>query len=476
MADATMAPAATQTVARPATHPGLRIALLSLLAFVLAEVLLEAWLQAVLSPGLGEPFADWLRLARNGAYLAMALLAAVDVLATGTARRFTTAPDLALFALALILAGAGLVGGSGVILTAQAMFVYLRGVIVLYVIRVLAPTPAEARPVLWIVGLIIGLNAIAAIAQGIFGPVASSAVGWVDSPWAAAGRAQGLQLHPNHLGHVTALMSLGALAVLLGRQRARRWWWPAFVILVVALALSQSRESVLALLVAAAAMLAVHRGRIRVALAGAGVVLTAVVVIWVAQPSNLAELARRWNGVVNAILIPAGSNPYSTCEPGTSGCTIEGVPQRELRVLYVQQGLTLWARSPLLGYGVGQFGGAVAYQADPQWNLNPRFGPDGFDLHGFSVRQVDSFWLHLLVEAGLAGSLAYLAWLVLLGLRAARAARRLGGEQPFVTLAAPALVFGVVIAVFSPALEDPIFPPLLFGIIGLGWIGAGNRA
>jgi hypothetical protein len=91
---------------------------------------------------------------------------------------------------------------------------------------------------------------------------------------------------------------------------------------------------------------------------------------------------------------------------------------------------------------------------------------------------VDSFWLHLAVEVGLLGLLAYLAWLVLLALpliRSSRRYRRDDVEGPAETeatgaWAVGALVFAVIVAALSPALEDPLFPPLLFGIVGIAWV------
>jgi hypothetical protein len=145
---------------------------------------------------------------------------------------------------------------------------------------------------------------------------------------------------------------------------------------------------------------------------------------------------------------------------------------------------------------VGQFGGIVATEHDPRWWADPRFGPGGFKMYGFNAQQVDSFWLHLLVETGVVGALAYLVWFALLStpflalsLRRRREARRRqerappagtaykarsgSKEQPLHPVAywGPAAVaFAAVIAFFSPSLEDPIFPPLLFTVLGVGWV------
>ncbi|GAA0898023.1 hypothetical protein GCM10009557_73100 [Virgisporangium ochraceum] len=159
--------------------------------------------------------------------------------------------------------------------------------------------------------------------------------------------------------------------------------------------------------------------------------------------------------------------------------------EREIRILYAHQAFDLWLHRPLLGYGTGQFGGYVAYQNNPRWNEDTRFGPHGFDMHGFYTETVDSFWLHLWVETGAIGVLAYVTWLFLLIrplLLAARRARRrtdrgeptdARGEpalpSPAVPWAVAAMVVAVLVAFLSISLENPLFPPLLFTVLGIAW-------
>ena len=38
------------------------------------------------------------------------------------------------------------------------------------------------------------------------------------------------------------------------------------------------------------------------------------------------------------------------------------------------------------------------------------------------------------------------------------------------------IIFAALVAVLSPALEDPLFPPLVFGIVGLAWALASRRS
>src|SRR5207248_262321 len=124
--------------------------------------------------------------------------------------------------------------------------------------------------------------------------------------------------------------------------------------------------------------------------------------------------------------------------------------------------------------GVGQFGGIVAQENNPNWNLNPRFGPGGFDRHGFVSKQVDSFWLHLVVETGLLGLLAYLCWLYLLIRPLLPRARRRPDRpaDPYAAWAVVALAFVVQVAFLSASLEDEVLPALLFAILGVAWTRA----
>jgi len=73
----------------------------------------------------------------------------------------------------------------------------------------------------------------------------------------------------------------------------------------------------------------------------------------------------------------------------------------DLRVRFIDQGLEVLARDPILGVGPGQYGGAVAQT----------YGSSVYAELGAQApeRTVDNFWLHLLVEMGTLGTLAYIA-------------------------------------------------------------------
>jgi hypothetical protein len=127
----------------------------------------------------------------------------------------------------------------------------------------------------------------------------------------------------------------------------------------------------------------------------------------------------------------------------------------------------------------------VAYQHDPNWAADPRFGPNGFNTYGFSDITVDSFWLHLTVETGTLGLIAYLVWLTFLVLPLIRATRRFAGRttrgptetaeaHPTVYWGVATVIFCGLIAFLSPSLEDPLLPIAMFTVVGMAWVMLGR--
>lgn len=486
--------------------------LFALLIALLIEVLFEGWIQVrfgarsvTASGATVVDLLDWPKQLKNGLYIGLALLSAIKITLDSRWRDLRTGADLALVALGAAMVLAGLVGGSSTSLIGQALFVYFRGVVVFYAWRALQPTWRQIVLALKIVGGVVALNVVIALVELVVGVRAYQILGWTDLKWAKTNRAHALLTHPNHLGHLLALTILGLTCWMLTRPRVGRRTKIALVVVAVALAASQSREAVAAVLSSIVLIWLLVRVHWRRLLTVVVLIAVSAVGIVVARPSNWVEWQRRLVGVVDAIRVPSGAEgtvpkPTVTTSPAP-GTSATGVPAREIRVLYYQQGLRLWTHQPIVGYGVGQFGGIVAQENNPNWNLNPRFGPEGFDRHGFKSVQVDSFWLHLLVETGSLGLLAYLVWLFLLirpllrRIRRDRPARGEPGEGPqsgdgtnsgqepppapvrvltpvqaFAVWAVAAIAFVCQVAFLSASLEDPLLPALLFTILGMAWV------
>jgi hypothetical protein len=423
--------------------------------------------------------ANWPNALKSVFYFLVAGLTAAKLTVDRGWGQLRTKADVALIVLGVVLVLAGIFGPSSPKLIAEALFVYLRGAVVLYALRALNPSRLWLRRLFLLLGGVLLLDAGLALIEMVVGPPAYRALGWTDMSWATINRAHALFNHPNDLGHFTALMLLGVVSVIATREQVSRRLWALLVVVALALAASQSRESIAGVLggVAVIALLRWAKGR-RLAVIAGIIFLTAAVPV-VVSPTNRAEWSRRIAGVTDAMLVPSGAECRTGSAAGTADAPAAAcsgdVPDREVRVLYMQQGVKLLLRRPALGYGVGQFGGIVAYQDDPNWALDPRFKPNGFDRYGFQAKTVDSFWLHLIVEAGVLGTAAYLAWLYFLAAPLVRVAgrrrqRARAPAHPLFYWAPAALAFVAFAAILSPALEDPLVPPILFTIVGAAWV------
>jgi hypothetical protein len=464
-----------------------------LVCVLLVDAVLEGWLVNLLGSRHQDATgatvveaAGWPKNVKSALYITTALATAAKFTIDRTWGRLRTRADVALLVLAAVLLLAGIFGPSSPKLIVQAMFVYFRGAILFYALRAMNPGPTRIRKIVWLLGGLMGLEVLVALAQFVFGQSAFQAVGWVDMGWARIGRAQALLEHPNDLGHFAGLMLLGLFALFAVRASVGRWWWVAAAGTALALGAAQSRESIVAVLLGLVVIFLLRWAHWRrfAALAGL-VILTAAIPIATSQTSR-DEWIRRFAGVAAALHIHAGdecaalgitnaANPDESCKGA----------DREIRLLYYQQGEKLLVRRPVLGYGIGQFGGIVAYQDDPNWNLDPRFQPVGFDKYNFAAKTVDAFWLHLVIEAGVVGLIAYLAWQWFLAAPFVRELRPRRGEprrtrapgHPALYWAPAAILFVTIVATLSAALEDPLVPPLLFTIVGIGWVVlARNRA
>jgi hypothetical protein len=457
---------------RPRLSARLSTAIYVLLAVLLVHVLVEEWLQQLLGAHevAGSRTADGAaalpKAFKSAVYIALAAVTVTKVVIERRLSDFRTPADLALVALAVAIAIAGAVNDSSPTLIGQSLFVYLRGVIVFYAWRALAPDLERVRRVLVLVGAVIAAGAAVAVLQMIVGHDAYRAVGWDYLRWADDHRAQGLLRHPNDLGHAAGLALLGLAALFAVRSEVDRRLWAPAALFALAIGAAQSRESILGSIAGLLVIAALRRARLGRLLAVAGLVVLGAAIPLAIDPDSRHELERRITGVGKAIERPSNEKEG----PGTR----EG--DREVRVLYAQQSWRLFKKRPVLGYGAGQFGGIVAVEHDPNWFRDRRFGPEGFDRHGFRSTSVDSFWLHLVVEVGAIGTAAYLAWLALLGAPLLAPARRRG--PPGIATAAAcwalaAMAFALVVAFVAPSLEDPLFPPLLFTALGVAWVARG---
>ncbi|WP_020524256.1 O-antigen ligase family protein [Catelliglobosispora koreensis] len=439
----------------------------ALVSLLLLDTAVEAWAITI----TGWP---WLKTGKNALYALIAITVAVQVIRQRRWREFTTPADIALLVFTGTLALSAVLSDAPATQAAQGSYVYLRAAVVFYALRVLRPGPPWIRRVT--IGALTwaGLNAVLALIQIVAGPTAYTMMGWNDLEMALIHRAQGLYPHPNDLGHLLGLTVVGLFAWLMFRG----WHWPSAAMLLLCaagLAATQSRESLLG----AGAAIIVVAVKMRLPVRKAATVLAVMSVLALLPltllPGARAEVARRATGLGTALGLniaqPAADLSLPECGPPPPVHTVKGSqcrrtePEQEIRVVFAKQSFVLLQQRPITGYGPGTFGGSVALAQDPQWNRHPRFGPGGFSLHGFHGRTVDSFLLHLLVEAGLLGLSAFLAWFWFL-------TRTPRVPSLWTVLAPAAIAFALITAVFSNALEGAPLPPLIFAIAGLAWTSA----
>ncbi|HTI29816.1 MAG TPA: O-antigen ligase family protein [Methylomirabilota bacterium] len=139
---------------------------------------------------------------------------------------------------------------------------------------------------------------------------------------------------------------------------------------------------------------------------------------------------------------------------------------RDLRVLFILNGLPILADHPLLGVGPGRFGGAAA-----DLYGTPVYAAYGTDklFTSASQRTVDDFWLHLAVEFGVLGLIAYLAMVAAVLRQIMRAARSAAWGRRVALAGISGAVIGLSINGFTTMLLEANSVAFLFWfLLGIG--------
>ena len=138
----------------------------------------------------------------------------------------------------------------------------------------------------------------------------------------------------------------------------------------------------------------------------------------------------------------------------------------DLRTLFIRNGIPILRDHPLVGVGPGRYGGAAAdifgtpiyaeYKTNRLLTL-----PD--------QRTVDDFWLHLIVEFGVIGSVAFIAMMVAIGLPILRGAARSTGWRRVVLFGIAAAALTIIVNSFTTMLLEANSVAFIFWfILGLG--------
>jgi putative inorganic carbon (hco3(-)) transporter len=337
---------------------------------------------------------------RSSAHALTAIVLAGALLRWASGReRFALPPELvALAALALAYVLASLFASDRAAAAAETLDLISYGAIVALLMALL-DTPAWLRRAAWAVVAGVGLLALLAILQQVTKTYGSSYAGFAGViPEGDTMRSAG-PLNPNPFGQVLATAAVLAfyLARIQSRLPARALAGALAVACVVAVTYTQSRAALIALLLAAVAVGALHGVRLRVlAVAVCGVIGLGSLVL----PQTLQQR-------VGALSDAASSGGASLEDSSLVGRKSENLA-----------GLHMWADHPLLGVGPDNF--EVHYQT-----YSAAIGID----QRAQRRGAHNLYLESLAETGVLGTMVFLGvlWLALTG--AWRARSRLEGRD-----------------------------------------------
>jgi putative inorganic carbon (hco3(-)) transporter len=357
-------------------------------------------------------------------------------------RQPTTAP---LVVFGLLAVASGLTNGVPPFHAGLGIAFTIDAIAVFFLAAMVPWRPVHLKVLVGIIVAIATVAAILAIAQVV---LSSSILGLASS----SGRfGEGDRVgaffggNPNILGAMLAIAApfcfFGAVEL---PERRQRWVSAAIgFLLVLALLFTFSRGAWFGLAASMLVTALVLRPRV---LAVAG--LTAVLALGVAGvlPRN--------------ILHPGSGDAPPTDILGSTVDRFNIIGEgNDLRVRFIDQGLPILAERPLLGVGPGWYGGAVAQS----WG-SPIYAELGDQA---PQRTVDNFWLHLLVEFGVLGTLAYIAIYVVAAYRPLRAAWRQHGLR-LIFLAGALAAMGVLAidSVTEMILEGNTFSMVAWLLLG----------
>lgn len=400
---------------------------------LLVTVIVQDWVVDTALPAFQQ--ADEVLLAVGLAGLALRALA--------RGRLARTPLDVPIVAFGAVAALSAVVNGVPAWIAALGLLAVWKGPLAYALFaRVRITGAAVERAARLLLGLVAALAALG-VAQRLGGAAVFQLTGRLTYylEWQGT-KAPSLFTNHNAFGHACVLGGLLAVGLALTTAEGRR---RAVVLAGLAclagLVVSASRESWLAAAAALAVGAAVTRSRRLLALSFVVCLALAAgaLVVYVGSPFLKEELVRRGAGVFDG---------WRNYRLGFDDWAYRG----EYRVYVLLKSWQVFLDQPLLGVGPGRFGGQVAFVHGSAVYERYAFLPLRGEYH-----PLDVFWSRLVTEFGLAGAAAYLwAWLRA-GLGLARAAAHpvavtrglaLGGVMAWAAAA--------VLALFAPALEDPL--------------------
>ena len=343
-------------------------------------------------------------------YLSEAMLLAVGLILAGRAMiegrlvaAFRNPVTVALMAFVLVAAVSAVLNGVPPVIAAVGVVFTVDAAALFFLPRLVGFSPRQSIAAMSAMGGLVLIAALLAIAQALLSP---RLLGMrpVRGRFGEEVRLASLFGDPNVFG---AFLVIAVPFAVLGAarlpDRRLRWLSGAIAfILLLALWLSFSRGAWIALVLGVGTVLAlVDRKALVIGLLLAVTSFGTAVVM----PRNLLVPDQRRPNIIDSTV------------DRVSAVGIGG----DLRTLFVIHSIPVIRDHPILGVGPGRFGGAVA----------ANFDTPIYDEYGFrelfwrpTQRTVDNFWLHLLVETGILGAVAFLAAALIPGVRILRSAQR----------------------------------------------------
>ena len=432
-----------------------------LVAVVLAP-LIDRYLIGILLPSRLD---IWTRFFSESLLAVAAIVISVRAVRAGTfVQAFRHPVTIGVGALVVISVCSMLVNAVPPVVAAAGTMFTLDAIALFFLARMVG---FDRRQMSMAVGVFVGfvvLSALIAIAQAVLGPqILGFAV--VAGRFGESIRVTSFLVDPGLFGAVVGIAAAFSL-FLIYRTDDRRLRWAAAAasfVLVLALLLSFSRGGWLGMIVGFGAVALILDRRVFVA-----AVITAALAYGTASvmPRNLLPATQAEQEAAAEEEDPG--DIFSSTLRRTAAIS-EG---RDLRTMFIVNGLPILRDHPVVGVGPGRYGGAAAHIF-----RTPIYRQYDTHLLFWNDRQttVDDFWLHLVVELGVLGLLAYLAVFGYLAVTLLRAARRAHRER-FVLLAGflSALAILTVNGITSMLLEGNTASFALWFFLGLGTLIAGR--
>lgn len=339
------------------------------------------------------------------------------------------------------------VAGVGLVYTLDAVTLF-------YLCRLVGFEHRQAMQAIVAVGVAMVLLAVVSIGQALLDPnLFGLAV--VSGRSGETVRIGSLVRDPNVLGTLIGLVLPFALFGAVRLQRPRLRWTLAGIalLLMTSLLLTYSRGAWLGAVAGAGVVMLLLDRRV-----AAFALMTAVLALGIAtfMPRNLTTPPPS----------PGAPAPELRFDPlGTTADRIGAVGEgRDLRTLFVINALPIVRDHPLVGVGPGRYGGAAAY------NLKtPVY--DRYDTWKLltAQRTVDNFWLHVLVEGGVLGAVAFVAAIVAVAVGLGKTAWRSHGSVHVVAAGILAGVAAVSISTGTTMLLEGNTVAFMFWfLLGIG--------